>query len=348
MGRVTDNIVKELVPLMPSHEFLLFTREKTHKYPEENIKQEVLAYRSKYFRWQNGPFVKRLRDADPDVLIAPNYTAPLLNRWKTALIEHDVSFASHPRWFSRKEAIVKKYLVKRSLKDAAVVMTMSAFSKAEILRNFRIEADKIRIMHLGVEDRFQKIPAEKTDEWKEKKGLKDKKIIGYLGSVFNRRNIPLLVESARLLRKEFPEIVLYIIGEDRTHPPQHLARVLNKDWIRWDKNIEEEDLTVFYSSADAFAFLSEYEGFGLPPLEALACGAVPVVLNKASLKEVFSDMAVVVNEPEAAEVKRALRTAITDKGKREFLLRRFEEKRPYFSWSRAAREFYTALEECGA
>lgn len=348
VGRVTDNIVRWLVDIMPEHEFLLFTREKIKRYLGKNITQHVISSPAKYFRWQNGPFVKRIRKADPDILIAPNYTVPFFNRWKTVLIEHDVSFVSHPEWFSKKEATGKKYLVKRSLKKSTVVVTMSAFSRDEIIKNFRIESDKINVMYLGVEDKFQKIPEDETSIWKEKRGLKNKKIIGYLGSVFNRRNIPLLVESVELVRNELPEVVLYIIGEDRTYPPQNIARVLNRDWIKWETSIEEKDLPLFYSSADAFAFLSEYEGFGLPPLEALACGTVPVLLNRASLKEIFRDMAILVDDPDVMEVKKALKAAITDEGKKEVILGRFEEKRPYYSWDRAACEFFSFIKKCAA
>jgi glycosyltransferase involved in cell wall biosynthesis len=346
VGRVTENIVKRIVPLMPQHEFLIFARERIQECPEQNVAQHVISSPAKYFRWQNGPFMKGLKKADPDILIAPNYTAPLFNKWRTVLIEHDISFAAHPRWFSKKEAVVKKHLVKRSLKKAAVVVTESAFSRDEIMRIFRVASDKIQVMYLGVEEKFRRISADEISDWKKKRGLENKRIIGYLGSIFNRRNIPLLVESVELLRNELPETVLYIIGEDRSHPPQNIAHVLNRDWIKWETRIEEKDLPLFYSSADAFAFLSEYEGFGLPPMEALACGTVPVLLSRASLKEIFMDMAIMVNNAETLEVKNALKTAVGDERKREKILGRFEEKRPYFSWSRAAREFLAILEEC--
>lgn len=345
MGRVTDNIVRQLVDLMPEHEFLLFTREKAQKYPGNNITEHMISRPEKYFRWQNGPLLKRLKEADPDILIAPNYTAPVFNRWKTVLIEHDVSFVSHPEWFSKKEATIKKHLVKRSVKRSAVVVTMSAFSRNEIAKYFKIDIGKINVMHLAVEDKFRKMPEGECRIWKEKKGLGDNKIIGYLGSIFNRRNIPLLVRSVELLRKAYPEVMLYMIGDDRTHPPQKIERLLDREWIRWEKRIEERDLPFFYSSIDVFAFLSEYEGFGLPPLEALACGTVPVILKRASLGEVFQGLAIFVDEPEVTATHRALRQALSDEGEKEVRLDRFKEKRAYFSWSRAAREFISFIKK---
>jgi len=339
VGRVTDNIMKSLIDLCPEHHFLIFTQEKIRPYSGDKVDQYVIPSKKGYFRWQNGPFLKKLKDIGPDILIAPNYTLPVFNRWKSILLEHDVSFVSHPEWFSKKEAIVRRFLVRRSLKKADIVVTVSEFSKNEIIKHFPVTPDKIRVFLYGVEESFQRGSQDQIEEWKERKGLKDKKIVGYLGSIFNRRNIPTLVEAVDLLRTEMPETILFLIGKDLTHPPQDINRLLNRDWIRWEKAIGDNELPFFYSALDAFAYLSEYEGFGLPPLEALACGTVPVLLNMSSLKEIYQDMAIFVEEKKAASVKNALKTAITDEKRKLLILNRFQEKKPQFSWKKTAAKF---------
>jgi glycosyltransferase involved in cell wall biosynthesis len=225
-----------------------------------------------------------------------------------------------------------------------LIITPSEFTKAEIIKFFKIKPEKVKVIYCGVEDTFMRNSARSIVTWKEKKGLKNKKIIGYLGSIFTRRNMPLLVEAVNLIRKEFPEIVLYVIGKDMTHPPQNMARLLDKDWVKWEMFIPENELPLFYSAIDVFAYLSEYEGFGLPPLEALSCGAIPVLLNKSSFQEIYKDMAIMVDNPEVFEIKQALRKAITDERAKLEILNRFYQKRPQFSWQRAAWEFSSIIQ----
>jgi glycosyltransferase involved in cell wall biosynthesis len=344
VGRVIDNILTSLIDILPKYNFFVFTREYINRYSGKNIEQFVTPSHKGYFRWQNGPFFKKLREIEPDLLIASNYTLPFFNKWKSIVFEHDISFVTHPEWFSKKEALIRKYLVKRSLKKSTSIVAVSEFSKSEIVKNFNINPEKIKVFLHGVEDKFQRSLEKDIYEWKEQKGLKDKKIIGYLGSIFNRRNMPLLVRSADLLRKELPEIILYVIGKDLTHPPQNIAQLLNRDWVRWDTSIKDAELPLFYSSIDAFAYLSEYEGFGLPPLEALACGTVPVLLNKTSLSEIYTDMAIMVDSLDAHKIKEALITAIKDTGRKEAVVSRFNERRPQFSWPKIAKEFSLIIE----
>ncbi|UCC38299.1 MAG: glycosyltransferase family 4 protein [Candidatus Aminicenantes bacterium] len=344
VGRVIDNILISLIDILPEFSFFVFTREHIKKYSDKNVNQSVIPSPKGYFRWQNGPFIKKLKDIEPDLLIAPNYTIPFFNRWKSIVIEHDISFVTHPEWFSKKEAVMKKYLVKRSLKKSTSILTVSEFSKNEIIKNFDINPEKIKVFLHGVEDRFKRRSENEINEWKEQKGLKNTKIIGYLGSIFNRRNIPLLVESVNRIREELPDTILYVIGKDLTHPPQNISKLLNKDWIKWDAVIDDAELSLFYSSIDAFAYLSEYEGFGLPPLEVLACGTVPVLLNKTSLKEIYKDMAIMVDVPDVHKIKEALMTAIKDEERKEAVLSRFSEKRPQFSWPKIAKEFSLLIE----
>jgi glycosyltransferase involved in cell wall biosynthesis len=338
VGRVIDNVLVSLLDILPESHFYVFAKEKARAHSAKNVKQYVIPSQGGYFRWQNGPFFRELRKIRPDLLIASNYTLPIFGKWKSILFEYDVSFASHPEWFSKREAKMRKYLVKRSLKKSTTVVTGSEFSKNEIIRIFNTEPGKIKVLYYGVEDKFHRISEDKIGVWKEKKGLKDKKIIGFLGSIFNRRNLPLLVGSVNLLRREFPETVLYVIGKDNTHPSQNIPQLFAKDWIRWETNIPDTELPLFYSSIDAFAYLSEYEGFGLPPLEALACGTVSVLLNKTSLAEIYQDMAVMVDEAEPQRVQEALKMAMKDEKRKEAILRKFQGRRNLFSWEKTAQD----------
>jgi len=339
VGRVIHNVLTSLVSILSDHEFLVFARERIEKYNQDNVTQFVISSPKGYFRWQNGPFFRRLNRIKPDILVAPNYTLPFFNRWKSILFVHDVSFASHPEWFSKRESMVRKFLVKRSLIKTDAVVTGSEFSKDEMVMHFPVNPEKIKVFIYGIEEKFRRSTPSEIQEWKKRKGLKNNTIIGYLGAIFDRRNIPLLVESVNLLRKERPEAILYVVGENlTTSHPRDMEKVLNREWIRWETHLEESELAHFYSSVDVFAYLSEYEGFGLPPLEALSCGTVSVLLNKTSLKEIYHNMAIVVDEPTVHNIKGALETAIKDRERKKSILDKFQEKKHQFSWEKIARE----------
>jgi len=346
VGRVISNILMPLVDLLPKDEFMIYTKESIGKYAHPRVSERVLPSPAGYLRWQNGPLRRALKNANPDVFVATNYILPLFNAWDSVLFEYDISVISHPEWYSRKYALPRKYLIKRSLEKAKLVVTSSEFIKKEILTFFDLRPEKIKVIGFGVEDRFRRASEERVLAWKENKGLQGKKIIGYLGSLFKRRHIPSLVQAVGLLRGEFPETMLYLVGKDLSGSrPGKMARILNQEWIRWEKILPEEELPLYYSALDAFAYLSEYEGFGFPPLEALACGAPVVLMRGSSLEEVFGDVAFMVGNPEEGEIMEALRTALMDEERRAQLLHRFEQRKNQFSWQRAARELSFLLRD---
>jgi len=347
VGRSIENILKELVPMMPDDEFIVLSREPIEKYVPPDIVQYVLSPDKGYFRWQNGPFRRKLKQIQPDILIASNYTLPVLTRWTSILIVYDVSFVSHPEWYTTKESVKRKYFVQRSVRKAENVVVISRTVKGELMKYLDVEPGKIEVVYLGVDQRFQKSPENRIDEWVQQKRLENKLIVGYLGSIFNRRHIPVLVKSLELLRRDLPELVLYIVGKDMTHPPQDMSTLLQKDWIKWEGRLESRDIPLYYSALDVFAYISEYEGFGLPPLEALACGTVPVLLNKSSLGEIYQDMAFFSNEPVVEQVAEALKNAIQDETARSRVLENFAQKRSMFSWKNAARGFKRLIDDIG-
>jgi len=339
VGRVIDNILIPLFDLLPEDEFLIFTKETIGKYSRPRVSEHVLPSPGGHLRWENGPLRKTLKKEKPDVFVGSNYILPLFHPWKSLLIEHDISVVSHPEWYSPKYAWTRRFLIKRSLNKAVVVIVPSEFTKKEIVTCFGLNPEKIKVLRWGIEDKFRRPPDERILAWKEKKVLRGKRIVGYLGALIIRRHIPLLVRAVSLLRQEFSETMLYVVGKDLTGlKPGEMATILGREWIRWEETLPEEDLPLFYSSLDAFAYLSEYEGFGFPPLESLGCGTPVVLMAGSSLEEVFGDMAVLVRSRDEKEVRDALRSVLMDEHIRLRLLNRFEQRRSQFSWQGTARE----------
>jgi len=337
VGRVIGNLLVPLPDLLPEDDFLIFTKEDAGTPSHARAKEHILPGRGGYLRWQNGPLRRALKRAEPGLLVASNYVLPLSCPWKSILLAHDISVIAHPEWYPRRYALTRRYLIRRSLQ------------KAGLVRFFNLDRNKIRLISYGVEDKFRRVPEEEVKRWRERQGLAGRKVVGFLGSIFKRRHIPELIRAMDGLRREFPEAVLYLVGEDfgvlggRNESP-----LAGREWIRWERSLPEEELPFFYSSLDVFAYLSEYEGFGFPPLESLACGTPPVLLDRSSLAEVFNGLAVMAGAPDENDIANALRVALVESEKRAAILAEFERRRAQFSWARSARELARLIQEMKA
>jgi glycosyltransferase involved in cell wall biosynthesis len=236
--------------------------------------------------WEQIALARALGRARPDVLFAPGYTAPLSAPCPVALTIHDVSFAAHPEWFSFREGARRRILTAWSARRARLVLTDSRFSAGEITRHIGIPADRIRVIPLGV-----RRPATLTPAAREP-------IILYVGSLFRRRHVETLIEAfITHVATKVPDSRLEIVGENRMYPPGDPAEALSRcppeiaRRVTVRSYVDETTLRELYQRASVFVFLSSYEGFGLTPLEALAAGVPPVVLETQVAREVYGPAA---------------------------------------------------------
>lgn len=337
VGRVTHNLVTHLQDVLSQDSFVVFTKEKLGLDLAFRCQEYVLPRRGGYLRWQNGPLRRALRREKSDVFMAPNYILPLFYQGESLLFEHDISVIVHPEWYTRRYTLPRRFLISASLARARRVVVPSEFTKGEILSRFPIDPLKILVCRYGVEEKFCRVAEEDCLAWKKKRGVDGKVIVGFLGALNRRRHLPLLVRAVELLRKDRPEVVLFLVGREvGSFSKTEIARLLSPEWVFWEPELPEEELPHFYSSLDVFAYLSEYEGFGFPPLEALACGTPVVLLARSSLEEIFSGLAFMVENVEAEEVARVLARALEDTVSRVRQLASFKERRNEFSWQRAA------------
>jgi glycosyltransferase involved in cell wall biosynthesis len=271
-----------------------------------------------------------------DVFFAPAYTAPLRVKVPIVAAIYDLSYVAHPEWFGWREGIRRRWLTHRTAEKARAVITLSEFSRGEILKHLGVPEQRIHAIVPGI-DR----PAVKRSAYGEARVL-------YTGSIFNRRHVPDLIRAIATLRRTRPELSLDIVGDDRTFPREDLeATIANLELdghVRRHRYVTDDQLLELYSRARAFAFLSEYEGLGMTPLEALAAGVPPVVYDTAVARESYADAALYVPVGDGPGVVRALERALYDEPTRATILAAAPTTLARYDWTRAARETLAVIE----
>ena len=298
--------------------------------------------------WEQWTFPRALSRDRPDVLFAPGYTAPLTAPAPTVLTVHDVSFFARPEWFSYREGRRRRLLTAWSARRARVVITDSLFSKSEIVTHIGLPEASIRVIPLGIRRGEPSFGTSVRNPREEPPAREP--IVLYVGSVFARRRVDQLIASFDRVVDRVPSARLEIVGENRTVPHIDLeARrrgARHADRISIRSYVDEATLRGLYARASAFAFLSEYEGFGLTPLEALSSGIPPVLLDTPIARETCGPAARYVP---AANMSDALVAALcdflSDGASRDAVLQHAPGVLARYQWPAAAAATLHAIEE---
>ena len=276
-----------------------------------------------------------------DVLFAPAYTAPLRLNMPTVVTIHDVSYVAHPEWFALREGARRRWLTRATASRARTIVTVSEFSKQEIVERLGISDAKVRVVPQGID-----LPA--TPGRPRESGDSDPRLL-YVGSIFNRRRVPELIRAVAALARRRRDVSLDLVGDNRTFPQQDIDAAIENHGmtgrIRWHRYITDEALRDLYARARAFAFLSEYEGLGMTPLEALASGLPAVVLDTPAARESLEAAAIFVPaNGDVPAVALALETALFDEPARARLLVAAPVALAKYEWARAGRDTLAILE----
>ncbi len=337
VGRYLQCLLREWGLSAVPHHWTLYSPDARLGVPPGLQAEVVLVPGPGNTRWEQGALARAVRRDRPDVFFAPGYTAPLTARVPVVVAMHDVSFAAHPEWYRWREGLRRRWLARLAARTARAVVTISAFSRGEIVRHLGIAADRVHVIPLGVG--LSSTPGPETAR---------EPLVLFVGSIFNRRHLPALVDGFAQLVRRRSDVRLEIVGANRTYPHVDLraladaaapGRIQIRDWV------DDTELRGLYERASAFAFLSAYEGFGLTPLEALAAGIPPVVLETAVAREVLGDAARYVAAAEGHLVADALGDALGPGAERVRLLRAAPSILARYDWRRTAQATLAVLEQ---
>lgn len=282
-------------------------------------------------------------DRDLPDLLHVQYTAPLRSAAPVVVTVHDVSYLEHPEYFSRFRRTQLRISVARTIRNAAAIIVPSEFSRERLLRAYGIDDRKVTIVSYGVDPQFRPMPQSTARRWIEDRfGLRAPYILT-VGDLQPRKNqIGLIRAFARLMSQQ-PSLPHHLVlaGKESWHGADVKAEAKRSgfaDRILFTDFVADEDLQRLYCGCDVFAFPSFYEGFGLPILEAMACGRAVACSAGSATGEVADGAAVLFDPHRLDDIAKALRDLLIDPEFRQRRERMGLQRAAHFSWDRAARE----------
>ncbi len=231
----------------------------------------------------------------------------------------------------------------RGLLKADRIISISQFTKNKLLGLFEYREDHIHVIPLGV-DHARYYPQAQREALRGQYGLpRNKRIILYVGSEQPRKNLPTLIKAFAALRKERDDVTLVKVGRPQSaEGRKRVMETIGKQRLERDvffiDYAAEQDLPGIYNAVDVFVFPSRYEGFGLPPLEAMACGCPVIASNAASLPEVLGNAAILCQPDDVASLAEQMGKVLTDEAMRDSLISRGLARAAEFDWNKTAGE----------
>lgn len=323
----------------------------------KNVKLRVSHFPNKilnlsmwYFNW---PKVDKLLSGI-DTFFMPNVNFVALSKEvKLILTMHDLSFEYYPETFSLKRRLWHVFINPKKLAQRAdKILAISNSTKNDLINFYKIKAEKIEVVYNGIAEEFARLDRNnpKLLEVKEKYNLPFN-FIFFLGTFEPRKNIIGIVRAYELLResgdKKLEKFKLVIAGSEGWKSKEIVKNIKNSKYsqdIKLVKFIDNEDKVFVYNLAALFVYPSFFEGFGIPPLEAMKCGIPVVASNNSSLVETVGEGGILIDADYPDEIALAIKESLIDKDlQEEFVIKRFRQVQK-FSWKKSAKKFIEIIE----
>lgn len=342
IGTYIENLILTL-PENNDWEYVLFgSKDKLEKYNLPVVEADFPIYGLK----EQILYPAIIKKAKVDLFHSTHYTIPLLYSGQIVVTVHDLIHLIYPEYLPSKLAYYyAKFIISSACRKSKKIITISENTKKDIMKIFNIELSKIAVTYPAVSAEFN-FSQKKSETIKKEYG----EYILYVGAVRPHKNILRLLEAFNKLKKEKKiKQKLILIGKGKIPYIYEVRKKISDLSLANDvlivEEIEQNKLVDFYCGADLFVFPSLYEGFGLPPLEAMACGCPVVCSNTSSLPEVIGDAAVLFNPSDTKEIENAIFKVIADRKIMDELIEKGLKRVKLFSWKKMAEETSKIYEE---
>lgn len=287
----------------------------------------------------------RLRPVD---ILFVQFTAPPFAPCKVVSMIPDISYEHLPETFKWRSRFQMKLTIRQTAKSAAHIITPSEYSRQDLIKTYRLPPEKIAMIPHAASDLFKPVTdTEEINRIRQKYNLNGDFILG-VGSIQPRKNLIRLIEAYSILVKKGTDIPPLVLVGKKAWLFEETVKATDvhgvEDRVIFTGFVPDEDLPALYSTAKCFVYPSYFEGFGLPPLEAMQCGTPVIAGDRTSLPEVVGDAGLLVDPFDVNAIASALQRIISDDKLREDLRRKGLERASKFSWTEAARQTIDVFE----
>lgn len=328
IGLYTANLLRALRQVAPQHEYVELAWGRT-----EELRTDQRLW------WEQVELPRRARAARVDLLHLTGFGAPCWRPCPILLTVHDLIGLLFPANLPPISRFYWAWWLPRTIRWADQVIADSEHTKHDLIRLLGIPAERIEVVHLGVGEAFLPLDDQASLEAVRQEYGLPPAVILYVGTLEPRKGLDTLIAAYGALAAEIPHD-LVIVGKKGwyTEPLFRQVEALGlAQRVHFTDYVADEDLPGLYNLADLFVYPSRYEGFGLPPLEAMACGLPVVCSNAASLPEVVGDAALLVSPDDAEALAAAMRRVLDDQALRAKMRARGLERARRFTWEKTAR-----------
>lgn len=344
IGFFSYEMTKRMVEAHPEVEFhLLFDRTPPPFSFVKNVTTAVLFPPARHpflwWWWFEGSVTRYLRNHAIDLFLSHDGFVPLRSKVPTVAVQHDIAFEHYPGhvgWLPRN---YYRYYVPRFLKHAARIATVSEFSKNDMVANYGVEASKIDVVYNAPQPGFG--PATPDEKQKTRVAFtQSRPYFFYVGSINPRKNLANMLRAFEVFKSQMNSDMQFVIGGAMGWQNSELQEVLkqmqHRDAVIFTGRLSAEAISRLMAAATAFLYVSLFEGFGVPPLEAMSAGVPVITSNVSSLPEVCGDAALYANPQSVQEIAKAMQRITGEKNLAETLVSKGFEQTVQFSLGRSA------------
>jgi glycosyltransferase involved in cell wall biosynthesis len=282
--------------------------------------------------------------ASGSLLWSPNNTGPVVTRRQVCTI-HDIIPVDHPEWFNASFAAWYRWLLPTLTRSVQHLIAVSEFTRSRVIDLFGLKPEKVSVVLNGIGPEFFPRTKEEIDGMRGRLGLPPNPYVLCVGSIEPRKNVPRLLDAWTHVKQKYPDLRLVVTGLNKGGSRVFRSVPMDKipSGVFFTGYVEDSDLPALYSGATIFVYPSLYEGFGLPPVEAMACGTPVVTSEGTSLAEVVGNAAILADPKDTESIADAiLRVAASDSLRAE-MRQAGLARAQRFNWDDAATQTWRIL-----